>query len=82
MTALHQVLTIAEVASAWGRNERSVRYHINRGNFHWRETVGGVILIDRESVEALWGKDPSGLEIEVHEALIRARRGRKSRYHQ
>jgi hypothetical protein len=82
MAHLHQVLTIAEVISAWEVAEQTVRYHINRGTFCWRETAGGVILIDRDSVEAFWGQDKTNLEIEVHEALIRTRRRRKSKYHQ
>lgn len=56
MAVLADVLTIQEVSRYWGRNENTVRYHLNRGNLRWRYTATGRVLIERTSVEALWGQ--------------------------
>ena len=54
--ALADVLTIGEVAAFWGKTLAGVRYHIDRGNFRWRYTESGRILVERDSVIGLWGQ--------------------------
>lgn len=53
---LVEVLTVQEVMAFWGRTRGAVRYHMDRGNFRWRYTDAGRILIERDSVTALWGE--------------------------
>lgn len=56
---LLQVLTIAEVCKAYCVSDSTVRYHIQRGNLTYRQSIAtkkGVILIDTDSLTALWGE--------------------------
>jgi predicted site-specific integrase-resolvase len=55
MANVSDALTITEVSRMWGVNRSTVRYHIDRGNFQTRITAGGRFLIERASVEAMWG---------------------------
>jgi predicted NAD-dependent protein-ADP-ribosyltransferase YbiA (DUF1768 family) len=56
MAGLGDVLTIQEVSKWWDKNPNTVRYHINRGNLRWRYIdTGKIVLVERASVEALWG---------------------------
>jgi hypothetical protein len=55
MGSLSEVLSVQEVSLLWGKNRNSVRYHMDRGNFKWRYTETGRIMVERASVEALWG---------------------------
>lgn len=54
------VLTIGEITRAYAVGESTVRYHIDKGHLTFRQVAHGqrrLILVDRASVEALWG-DP------------------------
>lgn len=62
MSSLTGVLTVQEVARLWGKTRGAVRYHVDRGNFRWRYTAAGRILIERDSVIALWGPPRGDLE--------------------
>ena len=64
MSSLAGVLTVQEVARLWGKTRGAVRYHVDRGNFRWRYTAAGRILIERDSVIALWGPPQSDLDEE------------------
>jgi predicted NAD-dependent protein-ADP-ribosyltransferase YbiA (DUF1768 family) len=47
------------------KNPNTVRYHINRGNVRWRYIdTGKIVLVERASVEALWGPPVYPLEDE------------------
>lgn len=52
---LSEVLTINEVCLMWCVSLSAVRYRLDRGSFRFRYTSGGRILIERSSVEAVWG---------------------------
>jgi hypothetical protein len=65
MCALTEVLTVSEVAHIWEVHESTVWYHLNRGDFRWRDTRGGFALIDRGSVAEYWGDMP--FELAVYE---------------
>ncbi len=62
--ALSEALTVAEVARYWKKNRSTVRYHVDRGNMKARYTFAGQILVERDSVIALWGQP----EIEINES--------------
>jgi predicted NAD-dependent protein-ADP-ribosyltransferase YbiA (DUF1768 family) len=65
MAGLGDVLTIQEVSKWWDKNPNTVRYHINRGNVRWRYIdTGKIVLVERASVEALWGPPVYPLEDE------------------
>lgn len=58
-TPLIDVLTIGEITRAYAVGESTVRYHIDKGHLTFRQVAHGqrgLILVDRASVEALWGK--------------------------
>ncbi len=53
---LTEVLTVREVSQLWQVKIGSVWYHINRGHFRWRNTHGGVVLVEKQSVVRFWGE--------------------------
>jgi hypothetical protein len=50
-----ETLTIQEISKYWKKHRTTVRYHIDRDNLVWRYTDAGRILVEKESVIALWG---------------------------
>jgi hypothetical protein len=42
------------MTSSWDNPTRC--YHINRDHFRWRETHGGVVLVEKQSVVRFWGE--------------------------
>ncbi len=55
MGELADILTMQEVSWYWNKHRSTIRYHVDRGTLKARYSRGGPTLIDRASVEALWG---------------------------
>ena len=56
---LLEVLTIGEVIRAYNVGDSTIRYHIDKGHLTYRQVAygqRGLILIDKSSVIALWGR--------------------------
>jgi uncharacterized protein YodC (DUF2158 family) len=75
MSSLDDVVTMAEVCALWGKSRSAVRYHVDRGVFKSR-WAGGVLLIDRSSVVAVWGEpEQFGDALSVQDVCRLWRRG-------